>query len=182
MCINFFQSVKIHESCTHRPAAYSLSHILPQIFSVSSRYTVSYCLALSPTRCLFSLYPNGWEILMRFLFLAHFLFSFPSSLLVLGRGKLLLIPEDILSVVNSMLWPATLPSATPQSHRGKHLSWDLIWNCYSRKGRLSPSYPKMLIRGTTPLRETVRLFSALARKSFFWLETRVASSSAMKKK
>lgn len=179
MCINFFKSVKIHESCTHRPAAYSLSHILPQIFSVSSRYTVSYCLALSPKRCLFSLYPNGWEILMRFHFLTHFLFSFPSSLLVLGRGKLLLIPEDFLSAVNSMLWPVTLPSAIPQSHSGKHLSWDLIWNCYSRKGRLSPSYADK--RHNTVKRDCEAL-SALARKSFFWLETRVASSSAMKKK
>ena len=34
------------------------------------------------------------EIPMHFLFLTHFLFLFPSSLLVLGRGKLLLIPED----------------------------------------------------------------------------------------
>lgn len=34
------------------------------------------------------------EIPMHFLFLTHFLFLFPSSLLVLGRGKLVLIPKD----------------------------------------------------------------------------------------
>lgn len=97
-----------------------------------------------------------------------FISFFPSCV---RKRQIITDPQRFWSVVNSMLWSVILLSAIPWSHRGKHLSWDLIRNYYRRKRKFSLSYPKILTRGMTLLRETVRVFSALAKKSSFCLET-----------
>jgi len=57
------------------------------------------------------------------------------------------------------------------------LSWDLIWNYYSRKGRFSLSYAKMLTRSTRLLSSSLPL-----PKILLLIGDSVASSSAIKKK
>ena len=79
--------------------------------------------------------------------------------------------------MNFVLWSVILLSAIPWSHRGKHLSWDLIWNYYSRKGRFSLSYAKMLTRSTRLLSSSLPL-----PKILLLIGDSVASSSAIKKK
>lgn len=98
MWIKFWQSGKIHESFICRPDAYSVFHILPQLFSVSFRSTVSYFSVLSPRidayfHCIPMAFFRNQKDPYALPF-SHFLFLVLSSLLVLGRGKLLVIPKD----------------------------------------------------------------------------------------
>lgn len=76
MCKKFLQSGKTHDSRTHKPADCSLSHVLPQLFSVSFRWTISYSLVLSSRSDAYFLYIQMalWGN-QRFL-----LISFPSTL------------------------------------------------------------------------------------------------------
>lgn len=144
MCTKFLQSGKIHESWTHRPDAHSLSHILPQLFSVSFRSTVSYSPVLPHrSEAYFCCIPMAFWGNLRDPYalpfshsLSLFISFFPSCL---RKRQTITDLQRFWSVVNPMLPSVRLLSAIPWSHRGKHLSWDFIWNYYSRKGRFSPS-------------------------------------------
>lgn len=89
------QSGKAQEACTYTPHACSVSHILPQVFSVLHIYT-SHSLVLSPRNDSQEFIVSQWlsEEIGRSLCTSVFSLAFCFySLLVSGRGKLFLIPK-----------------------------------------------------------------------------------------
>lgn len=129
------------------------------LFCFSHTPTVCGVLCLSdlhfhfPLCCLLGVVP-GWlypNVFLRKLgrslcspvFLTCFLVLFPSCV---RKRQTVLDPQNLGPVVNSTLQSGILLSAIPWSQKGKHLSWDLIWNYSSRK-RFSPFHLKKLTRG-----------------------------------
>lgn len=118
MRIKFWQSRKIHESCIHRPDAYSVFHILPQLFSVSFRSTVSYFSVLSPRsdaycHCISMVFSRNQTNPYALPF-SHSLSLFISFFSSCARKKQTITnPQGFWSVVNSMLQSVILLSAVP---------------------------------------------------------------------
>lgn len=118
MWIKFWQSGKIHEPFIRRPDAYSVFHILPQLFSVSFRPTVSYFSVLSPrSDAYFHCIPMAFFRNQKDPYALHFSHSlslFSSFFSSCARKRQTITnPQRFWSVVNSMLQPVILLSTVP---------------------------------------------------------------------